>query len=175
MRSIYDIARYIGLSLLSKGYSVSPLKLQKLLYYVQSWYMVFFGVKHTLFKENPEAWVNGPVYPQIFHKYKECVSNMCDHLRPEHFDAEDVVKSLQDLTESLGFTDEGIRCIDSIITLYGAKSQNQLILMTHSESPWVEARGTLLPIERSSNAITHLSMYNYYNNRRQQRIAKQKA
>lgn len=174
MKNIYDIARYIGLSLLSKGYSVSPLKLQKLLYYVQSWYMVFFGVEHTLFKESPEAWVNGPVYPQIFRKYKECVSNMCDHLKPEHFDTQDVIKALQDLTKSLGFTEEEMRCIDSIITLYGAKSQNQLILMTHSESPWVEARGNLLPIERSSNTITHLSMYKYYHDRRQQRIARQK-
>ncbi|MDE5786967.1 MAG: DUF4065 domain-containing protein [Bacteroidaceae bacterium] len=173
MRSIYDIARYIGLGLLSKGYSVSPLKLQKLLYYVQSWYMVFFGAEHTLFEEAPEAWVNGPVYPQIFHKYKACVSNMCDHLKPEHFDAQDVIDGLQELTSSLEFTDEEIRCIDSIITLYGAKSQNQLILMTHSESPWVEARGDLLPIERSSHVITHQSMYTYYNDRRQRRIAKQ--
>ena len=43
MRDIKDIARYVGLSLIAKGLTVSPLKLQKLLYYVQSWYMVFNG------------------------------------------------------------------------------------------------------------------------------------
>lgn len=173
MKDIYEIARYIGLALLSKGFSVSPLKLQKLLYYVQAWYMVFFGVEHTLFKESPEAWVNGPVYPPIFYKYKDCVPNMCDHLRPKHFGTEDPVGTLQELTASLGLTEDEIRCLDSIITLYGAKSQNQLILMTHTESPWVDARGDLLPMERSSNVITHQAMYDYYFNRRQQRLAKQ--
>ena len=40
---IYDIklvARYIALSLLTKQMTVSPLKLQKLLYYAQAWSMV---------------------------------------------------------------------------------------------------------------------------------------
>ncbi len=44
MRDIKDIARYVGLSLIAKGLTVSPLKLQKLLYYVQSWYMVSAGL-----------------------------------------------------------------------------------------------------------------------------------
>ena len=57
IRNVKDIAKYIGLSMLSKGLSVSPLKLQKMLYYTQSWYMVFFGRENTLFAENPQAWV----------------------------------------------------------------------------------------------------------------------
>lgn len=40
--NINDVAKYVGLSLLVKGYNVSPLKLQKMLYYAQAWHMVFF-------------------------------------------------------------------------------------------------------------------------------------
>lgn len=58
MRDIQDIARYVGISLIAKGLTVSPLKLQKIMYYVQSWYMVFFGRKQTLFGQAPQAWVN---------------------------------------------------------------------------------------------------------------------
>lgn len=62
--NIYDIkmvARYIALSLLTKQMTVSPLKLQKLLYYAQAWSMVFFGRQRQLFADVPQAWVNGPV------------------------------------------------------------------------------------------------------------------
>ena len=37
---IKKVARYIALSLLTKQMTVSPLKLQKLLYYAQAWSMV---------------------------------------------------------------------------------------------------------------------------------------
>ena len=60
------VARYIALSLLTKQMTVSPLKLQKLLYYAQAWSMVFFGRSKTLFADVPQAWVNGPVYPSIY-------------------------------------------------------------------------------------------------------------
>ena len=73
MQDIKDIARYLGISLLSKGLSVSPLKLQKILYYSQSWHMVLFGRNNTLFVDAPQAWVNGPVYPVIFQEYKNKV------------------------------------------------------------------------------------------------------
>ena len=47
--------------------------------------MVFFGRENCLFATAPQAWVNGPVYPAIFHVYKDKVSNMCDHLDVQHF------------------------------------------------------------------------------------------
>ena len=61
---IQDVATYCGLVLLKEGMTVTPLKLQKILYYVQAWMMVFFD-EQLLFDEQPQAWVNGPVYPSI--------------------------------------------------------------------------------------------------------------
>lgn len=51
--------------------------------------MVFFGRDNTLFVEKPHAWVNGPVYPAVYHKYKETVPGMCDHLNFSHFGCEE--------------------------------------------------------------------------------------
>lgn len=49
MVNIEDFTKYIGLSLLSKGFSVSPLKLQKLLYYTQAWaHGVLWKRKHII-------------------------------------------------------------------------------------------------------------------------------
>ena len=106
MRDIKDIARYVGLSLIAKGLTVSPLKLQKLLYYVQSWYMVFNGRQNTLFAQAPQAWVNGPVYPDIYYQYRDKVSNMCDHLTAKDFDTDDMNATLAELAAKLQLTAE---------------------------------------------------------------------
>ena len=51
---IQDVASYCGLVLLKEGMTVSPLKLQKILYYVQAWMMVFFD-RQLLFDDKPQA------------------------------------------------------------------------------------------------------------------------
>jgi len=166
--SIKDFARFMGLSMLSKGISVSPLKLQKLLYYQQAWHMVFFGRDNQLFNVAPQAWVNGPVYPEIYFQYKDLVPGMCEHLHPVHFDSSEdtILEDIAALAKSLKLSDEEIRLFDSVVNLYGAKTQNQLILVTHSELPWCEKREGLYPFQPSNRVISLDTMYNYYTARR---------
>ena len=145
---IKDYAVYLGLSMMGKGLSVSPLKLQKLLYYQQSWHLVYFGEENTLFAVAPHAWVNGPVYPAIYHEYKDKVSGMCDHLKLSHFVPEG--------------TD----------TMVETKTQNQLILLTHSEKPWSEMREGMAPYEYSDKEMSLSTMYHYYKERYDRNRAK---
>lgn len=155
--------------MISKGISVSPLKLQKILYYEQAWHMVFFGRNNQLFDAAPQAWVNGPVYPVIYHEYKDKVSGMCEHLKEQHFGVDnqnDILSSIQSLSEAMRLSKEQTDLIDSVIMLYGTKTQNQLILVTHSELPWCEKREGLLPFEASEREISLDTMYNYYKARR---------
>lgn len=167
MRNIHDVARYLGISLLLKGLSVSPLKLQKILYYTQSWYMVFFGRKNSLFKECPQAWVNGPVYPTIYQEYKQKNVDMRTHLQPKDFGCteENLVDEATILVKQMHLTQDDVECIDSILTLYGSKTQNELVLLTHVESPWADARKGLLPFEYSQEEISLDVMYEYYKKR----------
>lgn len=163
---IQDYAKYIGLSLLLKGNSISPLKLQKLLYYHQAWHMVFFGRDNTLFVEKPHAWVNGPVYPTVYHKYKEKVPGMCDHLNFSHFGCEEECNDcIAKLAAKMNLENKEIALADNINLLYGSKTQNQLILMTHCELPWCEQREGLLPYEYSDKEISLDTMYKYYSER----------
>lgn len=163
-RNIKDVARYLGISLLYKNFSVSPLKLQKILYYTQSWYMVIFGEKNTLFKECPQAWVNGPVYPTIYHEYKNKVAFMSHELSPANFDCteETLATEAQSLAEKMRLTDDEIKCIDSILMLYGSKTQDQLVFLSHCEDPWVKNRGSLQPYEYSDKEISLKEMHDYY-------------
>ena len=162
--NIHDFARYIGLSCLTKGLSISPLKLQKLLYYVQAWYMALHGREHELFAERPQAWVNGPVYPSVYHEYKGKVPGMCDHLTISDF-TDEVPESVLSRINSR-YADIDFELIESIILLYGAKTQNELIFLTHCERPWMEARDGLRPFDRSDRELSLDTLCAYYRERR---------
>lgn len=59
------IAEYI----IAIGKEITPLALQKILYYAQGFYKAFF--EKFLFEDDCQAWVHGPVYVKIYEKYKD--------------------------------------------------------------------------------------------------------
>lgn len=164
---IKDYAAYIGITMIQKGLTVSPLKLQKILYYEQSWHMVSFGRENCLFDMAPQAWVNGPVYPVIYQLYKDKVPGMCDHLNFEHFGCDE--NSARDkeveLMGKMCLTPEEVNLTERVIMLYGSRTQNQLILLTHSEKPWCEKREGLMPYDYSEREISLDTMFGYYKER----------
>jgi uncharacterized phage-associated protein len=128
----------------AKHNPVSNLKLQKLLYYSQAWHLALFG--EPLFDEDIEAWVHGPVVPEIFRRYRDCkwspipslgVDNACQ-FRPH---------------------------LEEVWRVYGRFSAFDLERLTHSEDPWKMARKGLAPDESSNNIITKSSMRDYYSAR----------
>ena len=50
------------------GDVITPLKLQKLLYYAQGWTLAILN--KNLFEEDFQAWTHGPAIPSIYRKYK---------------------------------------------------------------------------------------------------------
>ncbi len=54
--------------LLSLCEDITPLALQKALYYIQGFYYAFYS--NFLFSENCEAWVHGPVYRDVYFRYR---------------------------------------------------------------------------------------------------------
>lgn len=56
--------------------SMTPKKLQKMLYYAYAWTLTLTNEKeddlsNKLFSDKFEAWVHGPVIPEIYQAYKE--------------------------------------------------------------------------------------------------------
>lgn len=171
---IKDYAAYVGITMLMKGLTVSPLKLQKILYYEQAWHMVGFGRDNQLFTCAPQAWVNGPVYPEIYYIYKNMVPGMCDHLKMENFlgECEDPHDKEKELADKMKLSDEEIALTERVIMLYGSRTQNQLILLTHSEKPWSEMREGLKPYDYSDREISLDTMHDYYKERYDRNRAK---
>ena len=139
MASVFDAAAYI----LEKKGEMTTLKLQKLVYYAQAWSLVWD--ERPLFDEKIEAWSNGPVVRDLFeyHRGKYFVSGI-------------------EAGDSGNLDDEQKTTVDMVLKHYGDKPAYWLVRLSHSEPPWIEARGDLSPTESSDAEITLDSMAQYY-------------
>ncbi|EGQ1299542.1 DUF4065 domain-containing protein [Staphylococcus pseudintermedius] len=129
---------------------MSPKKLQKLLYYAQSWAITLENeksddIKIRLFDEKFEAWVHGPVIPIVYRQYKEYgYSNIPQTSEIVEFD-EDIENVLQQVLE-----------------VYGDYNGNELENLTHQEKPWQNAREGFSSLELCQIEISEKDMFEYY-------------
>ena len=132
------------------GNLLSNLKLQKLLYYLQSWHLAKFEKK--LFTGDFQAWVHGPVLPAVYQDFKHFKWNPIDK------DVENGYYKtfLNELTE------EQCEIIKDVVRQYFGESAYELELMTHREDPWIKARKGLSNDEPSENLIETQWMIDYY-------------
>lgn len=131
--------------LLNQCEDITPLALQKALYYIQGFYYAFYNT--FLFTEECEAWVHGPVYRNVYFKYRDY-----------RFDP--ITKS-QDFDDSVLNTSEKA-IFDSVIHNLCCYSGKILEQFTHNETPWLIARGDLPVTEPSEKIISHDNIGTYF-------------
>lgn len=145
MVTIFDIANWF----LSKE-SMSLKKLQKMVYYAYSWFIVlenedFENIKWKLFDEKPQAWVHGPSFVSLYEKYK-------NHS----------YKNIIQKKEKILLNDNILDVLEQVNTVYGKFNANQLESITHQEEPWQKQRWNLKPHETSNRELNDLDIYIYY-------------
>ncbi|WP_240765961.1 Panacea domain-containing protein [Escherichia coli] len=101
---------------------MTPLKLQKMVFYADAWYMALNGDRE-LIPDQFEAWVHGPVVRELYNRFSDYKWRAID---------------------------EEIRCpelpgevkkhLDEIYQVFGGYSAWELEQMTHQEKPWLMAR-----------------------------------
>lgn len=131
--------------LLKQCEDITPLALQKSLYYVQGFYYAFYN--KFLFEGDCQAWVHGPVYPEIYYKYKDY------RFEPIEFTIE---------IKDFDFTSSEKAILDSVVKNICCYSGKILEKFTHSESPWLSARGNLKESERSEQIICKEEIGEYF-------------
>ncbi|MDN0040566.1 Panacea domain-containing protein [Bacillus altitudinis] len=139
-------AKYLlSKSKLNTKYEITPKKLQKILYYAQSWFLV--KEKKPLFEnEHFQAWQHGPVNYPIYMEYK---NYGYFPIPPVNF------------SEELLSHNERSH-LDSIWGTYGHYSADELEHLTHKEDPWIITRGDLGPDAPSSEVISEEIISQYY-------------
>ena len=129
------------------GTWMTSMQLQKMLYYVQSWHLAV--TDEPLFPEHFKAYADGPLIPQVWHARRDQSTRRAD----------------QDLS-GIALDELSSNLIDLVVASYGSHSGDELSALTHTETPWVEARGGLPDGAPSSTALSEESMANFYREHR---------
>jgi uncharacterized phage-associated protein len=148
MNEVYsaaDIAKYIIAVAHENGDVVTNLKLQKLLYYAQAWYMVHNNGR-KLFSDDIEAWKFGPVIREVYEQYKRFARNPID----DEADEKDITR----------LEPNDRKFMDEFLAEFMDYSALSLVNMIHNEAPWKEAFDE--NDSMASNIISTDSMYSYY-------------
>lgn len=141
---IVDIANWF----LHKGNGkMEQKKLQKLCYYAQAWGLVFIGKK--ICDCEFEAWVHGPVSRELWYDLK---SYGYANIEKSHFDS--IAKPIDD--------SETKAVLEDVWATYGGFTGFQLEMLTHSETPWIKARGETPKDAPSNNCIDINVMKDFY-------------
>lgn len=132
--------------------SMSHKKLQKVCYYAYAWFIVFFNDPestsdhiNTLCPTGFEAWVHGPVCPELYQYYRTYGWNDIPYVEKQPSFPSDV----DDLLYQVWNT-------------YGSFSADQLEQLTHNEIPWQKARNGKNTDEPSNNKIDDMIIFHYY-------------
>ncbi|HGF1448435.1 TPA: Panacea domain-containing protein [Streptococcus suis] len=126
--------------------SMTPKKLQKLSYYFEAWGNALFNTS-LIYNTKFEAWVHGPVSPELYQMYRGYGWNEIEKL---------------DTSNDSEFEEESLFLLESVWETYGDKSANELEALTHSEMPWIKARGNISENEACNNAISTQDMREFY-------------
>ena len=118
MANAHDVAALI----LQRYPSVEAYKLQKLVYYCQAWNLV--ATDEPLFTEPIKAYENGPVVGRLFNS----------HRGRRWLSARDL-----DEGSSRNLTDSERALVESVLDSYGSLTSEELVELTHRETPWKEA------------------------------------
>lgn len=144
--TIFDVANFF-LKIVDRdaGSTITPLKLQKILYYAQGYYLA--KNNKPLFKEDFEAWAHGPANNDVYEKYKNYGFNAIDEPSSE---------------EVPDFNDKLVDFLYSIWNVFGIYDGKYLENLTHQETPWIEARKGYQPGEKCNVIITKESIKKFF-------------
>lgn len=133
--------------------SMTPKKLQKMVYYAYAWFLTFFNeseddLSNRLFNEHFEAWVHGPVCPELYRKYK-------DHGWQE----------IPKIKGTVPFNEDVNDIFEQVWDVYGSYTAGQLESISHQEEPWQKARDGCPAYEPCNNIIDDKEIFKCYSSR----------
>jgi len=133
MSSIFQLADYIIGRYSKYPGGITPMKLQKLLYYLKAWGLV---AEVPVVSESFAKWAYGPVNHELYTKYK-------------NFGASKIPSSLSSTNKI-----DHKEFVDFVLESYAPFSALTLSALTHKEKPWLETE--------ENKTISETLMKSYY-------------
>ena len=161
MYSVLDIARFIINYANRRGFVISNLKLQKILYFVQAFFLVNSHGNTPCFDEEIEAWDFGPVVPIVYHEFKQFGSGPIPVVE-RYVSWEDRISIWNartiEFNENIIAPDDRHN-IELVVDEFSQYSAYQLVQLTHKQSPWIDA---FRNASQGTNVISKDSIFHYF-------------
>ena len=158
MLNVLDVSRYVVNYSHRKNYIISNLRLQKLLYFIQAYYLTFTKEKKPCFDAEIQAWDFGPVVPEAYHEYKRFGSGTIPMVTHYIFGGKDDIWS----AKIVEFDEKVIpkrdkKIIESVVDAFSGYSTTGLVELTHNQKPWKDAYR-----QSKSTVIGHGAIREYF-------------
>lgn len=137
---------------------LTPMKLQKLLFYVQSWYYKYR--QQPLFDDVFTRWTYGPVIPSIYHEFKGYGAGVINAPGSTvvHRPSAENPFAFEVVVPEINWNDQdAVSFIDEAVRVYGPMTGWQLSQMTHQPGTAWEISGPVdggaIPLDVMANNI----------------------
>lgn len=161
MYKAIDIARYVIYYCHQNSYSISNLKLQKLLYFIQAYFLV--EKDEECFIDSIEAWDFGPVIPNVYYEYNMYGStNIPNQKTYEKLDIDTKTGKVEFIKKEINhdiicYADKCL--IQSLLNKFGDCSSTYLTEVSINQKPWISAY-----VKNKHKVISTDSIKNYFKN-----------
>lgn len=123
-RNIIENSYYMIKLFIDENKDITNLKLQKLMYFVEAYYMVKNSSEPYLYESEWSAWNYGPVIPELYQEYKK-------------FGSLPITITEEQKEKAENLPDKNKEYIESIYKILGDLSAFDLVTLTHLDgSPW---------------------------------------
>lgn len=157
--NVLDICRHAINYSNESDYGISNLKLQKVLYFIQAYFLTKKKEHDPCFDERIEAWDFGPVVPIAYHEYKQYGSGDIPTIESYIMvDENDIWNSKRVEFDDTTIKNEDKVLIDKVIDKFADYSATDLVSLTHRQSPWIDAY-----VPYQNNEITNEAIKEYFN------------
>lgn len=153
---VLDVCRHVINYSNDRDYGISNLKLQKVLYFIQAYFII--RTDEPCFEEKIEAWDFGPVVPEAYREYKQFGSGdipTITHI--VDFDEDNIWNSTVQPYEDDVLSDTDKTLVEAVVNRFSDYSATDLVSITHRQAPWknVYQRG-------KNNEITVKAIKEYF-------------
>lgn len=152
LKALFDISDEMRMTIahiFNEVQEITPLALQKMLYFIQGIHLALFD--RELFKEDCRAWIHGPAYGEIYNLFKDFKYNPIEDNRFSLF-----------TVRNKALDPDEVKVIGLVAGSFGIYSGKVLESVTHKEKPWLDARTGLNEAEPSSRIIPKADMKSYF-------------
>ena len=161
MYKVLDVCRYIINYSNREDYGVSNLKLQKLLYFIQVYFLMNSKENEPCFGERIEAWDFGPLVPVAYHEYKQYGSTDIPPVESYiDFDVDNPWSASMTEYDEDCICDEDKKLINAVVKKLADYSATDLVDITHRQAPWKDVY-----VQHENNEITIDSIRKYFSER----------